>query len=58
MDRTREFKSQIQPMKKFKFYWLGGEIEEGEGISVSDAFTRLGYGHGAMKALDYYEEIK
>lgn len=45
-------------MKKFIFYWLDRESEEGEGYSVADAFTRLGYGAGALKALDYFEEVK
>lgn len=30
-------------MKKFKFYWLGGKIEYGEGVNMADALNRLGY---------------
>lgn len=45
-------------MKRFKFYWLSGRIEEGEGTDVADAFTRLGYGAGAAAVLDYYEEVE
>lgn len=42
-------------MKKFIFHWLDGTIEESEGRSVSKAFAYLGYGGGALKALDYWE---
>ena len=45
-------------MKKFKFYWLDGGIDEGDGYSVADAFRRLGYIDEAMAALDWWEEIK
>jgi len=45
-------------VKKFRFHWLDGKVEEGEGFSVSDAFMRLGYGSGAMRALDWWEEVK
>jgi len=42
----------------FKFYWLDGKVEHGHGLNVTDAFSKLGYGAGAMNALDYYEELK
>jgi hypothetical protein len=42
----------------FKFHWLDGKTDEGYGLTVADAFTKLGYGNGAMGALDYYEELK
>ncbi|MHC4300929.1 MAG: hypothetical protein ACYS7Y_26950 [Planctomycetota bacterium] len=45
-------------MKRFRFHWLDGRVEEGEGTDVADAFTRLGYGAGAASILDYYEEVK
>lgn len=45
-------------MKKFKFYWLDGKVDIGKGTSVANAFSRLGYGNGALADLDYYEEIK
>lgn len=44
-------------MNKYRFHWAGGEVEEGEGTSVCDACTRLGYGAGALSALDHYETI-
>ena len=43
--------------KRFKFFWMGGKSIEGNGFSVSDAFSKLGYGAGAVAVLDYYEEI-
>ena len=44
-------------MKKFKFYWRDGVVHEGEGYDVADAFRRLGFGGGALAALDWWEEI-
>lgn len=44
-------------MHKFRFHWLTGYIEEGEGYDVADAFRRLGYGGDAIRALDWYEQI-
>jgi hypothetical protein len=44
-------------MKRFKFYWLDGKTNEGESTDAADALTRLGYGGGAVRALDYWEEI-
>ena len=45
-------------MKKFRLHWLSGRTEEITGTSIADAFTKAGYGAGAMRALDWYEEIK
>ncbi|MHB9148338.1 MAG: hypothetical protein ACYC2U_08260 [Candidatus Amoebophilus sp.] len=45
-------------MKLFRFYWLDGKTEESRGYTAADAFTRLGYGAGAIAALDYWKEIK
>ncbi|AYP69257.1 hypothetical protein Pylas_003 [Klebsiella phage Pylas] len=44
-------------MHTFKFYFLDGSVEQGKGTSVSDAFTKLGYGAGAIASLDYYEQL-
>ncbi len=44
-------------MKTFKFFWLNGDTDVGHGETVAEAFSRLGYGAGAMGALDYYEEV-
>ncbi len=45
-------------MKTFRFHWLDGKVDEGKGYDVSHALSRLGYGGGALRALDYYEEVK
>jgi|BioPla2DNA2_1021312.scaffolds.fasta_scaffold391328_1 hypothetical protein len=45
-------------MKKFRFFWLNGDIDEAYGYDVAHAFSNLGYGGGAVRALDYYEEVK
>lgn len=44
--------------KKFRLYWIGGRTEIVEGDDIADAFTHAGYGAGAIRALDYSEEIK
>jgi len=45
-------------MKTFKLFWLDGKTEKVKGNSIADAFTKAGYGNGALPALNYYEEIK
>ena len=45
-------------MKKFRLYWLDGKVEDIEGPTISMALNNFGYGLGAMKALDYWEEIQ
>lgn len=44
-------------MKKYQFYWKDGIVSEGLGRDVADAFTRLGFGAGAMPAVDYWREM-
>ena len=45
-------------MKKFRIYWLHGGTTDVEGLDIADAFTRSGFGAGAVRAVDYYEELK
>jgi hypothetical protein len=45
-------------MKTFILYWLDGKQETLTGNSISDAFNRAGYGAGAVRALDYFHEVK
>ena len=45
-------------MKTFRIYWKDGLTQDIEGIDIADAFTRAGYGAGALAAVDWYEEIK
>lgn len=44
-------------MRRFRFHWRDGKIDEGDGRDVADAFSRLGYGGGAIRALDWHEDI-
>ena len=41
--------------KKFTFYWLDGSRNVLSGDTVEGAFTAAGYGGGAIKAVDFYE---
>lgn len=41
-------------MNKYTFFFRSGGRRVGEGADVADAFTRLGFGAGATRALDFY----
>lgn len=41
-------------MEQFTFYWQDGRRTMCEGASPADALTRVGYGAGAVRALDFY----
>jgi hypothetical protein len=56
--RLEALKVMRPAMKKFRFHWLDGKSDESSGQSMTDAFTRLGYGAGATAALDYFEELE
>jgi hypothetical protein len=45
-------------MKRFRLFWLDKTMEDIEGNDIADAFRRAGYGGGAIRALDYYKEVK
>jgi hypothetical protein len=45
-------------MKRFKLHWIGGDTEIVDGTDIADAFRRAGYGGGAIRALDWYEELE
>lgn len=38
----------------FIFYWLNGTKSELIGTSAADAFSKAGYGAGALRAVDVY----
>jgi len=44
-------------MGKFLLHWQDGKTECIKGNTISEAFTRAGYGNGALKALDYYTRL-
>lgn len=41
--------------KKFTFYFIDGNRKVGEGETVEEAFTQLGFGAGALNAVDFYK---
>lgn len=43
--------------RKFRFHWKDGRKTDASGKNVAEAFLALGYGGGAFRALDYYEDI-
>jgi hypothetical protein len=47
-----------QELKTYILHWKTGEDEEVKGYDIADACRRAGIGHGALPALDYYEEAK
>jgi hypothetical protein len=45
-------------MKKFILHWKDGKKEEVTGNDITSAFNNAGYSQGAIRVLDYYEEVK
>ena len=43
-------------MKTFTFFWRTGEREILKGDTAANALMISGYGHGALRALDFYAE--
>lgn len=43
---------------KFRLHWDADRSEVVEGDDIADAFTKAGYGAGAIAALDYYEPVE
>ena len=44
-------------MKKFRIHWLDGTTSVIEGDDIASAFNKH-YSAGALRAVDWYEEIK
>lgn len=44
-------------MKQFRLHWLDGKKQIVTGRDITDAFTKAGYGAGAIAALDWYEPL-
>lgn len=44
--------------KTFKLHWRDGKTEIVKGSGITEAVSAMGYGAGAVAALDGYEEIK
>ena len=51
------FFERINGLNKYRFHWLSGDPSEGCGKDAADALTHLGFGAGAIAALDYYETV-
>lgn len=45
-------------MSKFILFWLDGKKEVIKGKDIADAFSRAGYGGGALRALDFYDSAE
>lgn len=43
-------------MKNFILYWLTGKTTTVTGNTIQEAMTNAGYGNGALRALDFYDE--
>ena len=44
--------------KKFRIHWLGNsEPEDIQGTDMADAFTHAGYSAGALRTVDWIEEL-
>jgi hypothetical protein len=45
-------------MKKFIIYWLDKTTTDVEGYDIADACRRAGIGAGAVRSIDWFDEIK
>ena len=43
-----------ESLDSYTFFWKDGKRTMSQGTSIADAFTRAGYGAGAVSALDFY----
>lgn len=43
---------------QFELHWRDGKKEIAEGRDIADAFSKAGYGRGALPALDFYKPIE
>lgn len=41
----------------YRFIWRDGSINVGDGRNPAEALTLMGFGGGAVAALDYYETL-
>ena len=57
MTDTMQTKQTKQGERVFRLHWIGGQTEEIKGPSLAEAMTQAGYGAGAVRALDYFEDI-
>lgn len=43
-------------MATYRFHWKDGSISRGKGSTPEEILSKLGYGQGALGALDYWEK--
>jgi hypothetical protein len=48
----------INVTQEFWVFWQDGQYDKITGFNVSDAFTKAGYGGGAVGAVDFHMEIR
>ena len=41
----------------YRFHWFDGSKNEGYGLDAADALNKMGFAHGALRALDYWEKM-
>lgn len=56
LEEIEKFKKSRE-IKIFKLYWLNGRVEEVKGTTIQHACSKAGLGVGAIRALDYFEEV-
>jgi hypothetical protein len=45
-------------MNTYLLHWRDKTTNEVQGNDIADAFTKAGFGRGALPALDYYEQLR
>lgn len=48
---------EIHIPKQFRLHWKDGRTEIVKGDDIADAFSKAGYGRGALTAMDWYEPM-
>jgi len=44
--------------KTYRIFWIDGTDTLIYGNDIASAFTKAGFGAGAVKAIDYYKEVE
>lgn len=55
-ERLEEIAKELEN-KQFILHWLDGKKETITGTGIKDAFTKAGYGAGAVAAVDHFETV-
>lgn len=50
------YRDAVDENKTFFIYWRDGRKQQVVGRDIADAFTRAGYGGGAINAVDFYKQ--